>query len=148
MSPQSSMTSDAIRLFIERHLGAWQRQDIDALSANYSDEAEITSPIFQTIRGRRQIESSWRELFASLSDWEFEGTEVIVDRDRDAAVLLSIAHNTQRGELLGAPPTGRRSHSRCAIVYRFADGRIVSESRLYDFAGMLIQLGVLKAKTS
>ena len=141
------MTSDAIRLFIDRHLEAWQRQDVPALAANYGDEAEITSPIFQTIRGRRQIESSWRELFTSLSDWEFEGTEVIVDRDRDTAVLLSTAHNTQRGEFLGVPATGRRSHSRCAIVYRFADGRIMAETRLYDFTGMLVQLGVLKAKT-
>ena len=140
------MTADAIRAFLDRHLGAWQRQDVDALVADYAEEAEITSPIFQTIRGRRHIELSWRELFQSLADWEFDVTDIIVDRDSDKAVLVATAHTTLRGEFLGVPATGRRSQSRCGIVYRFADERIVSEARLYDFTGMLLQLGVLKAK--
>jgi steroid delta-isomerase-like uncharacterized protein len=140
------MTSDEMRAFIDRHLRVWASQDLPAIVANYDDDCEIASPLFQTIRGREQIESSWRELLQSLSDWEFEVTDIIVDRDADRAVLLFTGHATQRGEFLGVPPTGRRSQNRCAFVYGFKDGRIHREARLYDFTGMLVQLGVLKAK--
>jgi hypothetical protein len=33
-----------------------------------------------------------------------------------------------------------------AYVFHLKDGRIVSERRIYDFAGFLMQLGILKAK--
>lgn len=140
------MTSDEIRTFVDRHLRAWERQDVPALMAAYADDAEITSPLFQTIRGRAQIENAWRDLLQSLTDWEFDVIDVIVDREADKAVLLFTGHATQRGEFLGVPATGRRTHNRCAFVYAFSDGRIVSEVRLYDFTGMLVQLGVLKAR--
>ena len=44
------------------------------------------------------------------------------------------------------PGTGRRVEVSGAFVMRFENGLIVSERRLYDFVGMLLQLGVLKAK--
>jgi len=34
----------------------------------------------------------------------------------------------------------------CAFLFFFADGNIEREVRLYDFTGILVQLGVLKAK--
>jgi hypothetical protein len=32
------------------------------------------------------------------------------------------------------------------FLFIFADGKIAREIRVYDFAGLLLQLGVLKAK--
>ena len=34
----------------------------------------------------------------------------------------------------------------CAFVYTLRDGAIVHERRILDFTGVLIQVGVLKAK--
>jgi steroid delta-isomerase-like uncharacterized protein len=140
------MTGDEIRAFIDRHLRAWERQDVAALVADYCDDCELVSPLFQTVKGREGVEASWRDLYKSLGDWVFEVDDVIVDRDVDRAVLLVTVHATQRGEFLGVPATGRQSITRCAFVYVFENGRIKKETRLYDFTGTLVQLGVLKAK--
>jgi steroid delta-isomerase-like uncharacterized protein len=140
------MTSEEIRALIDRHLRAVERQDLQALAANYADDCEIVSPLFKTIKGRAGIESSWRDLFQSLSDWSIEVLDVVVDRESDKAVCYFISQATQRGEFLGVPPTGRRMQTPCAFVYTFRNGRIAWEKRLYDFTGMLVQLGVLKAK--
>jgi hypothetical protein len=35
---------------------------------------------------------------------------------------------------------------RCAFLFSFEDDRIAYEFRIYDFTGILVQLGVLKAK--
>ena len=47
---------------------------------------------------------------------------------------------------MGLPPTGRAFRFLAAFVFILRDGRIVEERRVYDFTGLLIQIGVLKAK--
>jgi len=53
---------------------------------------------------------------------------------------------TQKGEFMGLPPTGRRFEFDCVLIYDIEDGLIVRERRIYDFTGLLIQLGVLRGK--
>jgi predicted ester cyclase len=55
---------------------------------------------------------------------------------------------TQKGEFFGFPPDGRKFQFRLASLFFFSDGKIDREIRIYDFTGMLMQLGVLKAKPS
>jgi len=43
-------------------------------------------------------------------------------------------------------PTHRRVIFRVALFHILRDGLIVRERRIYDFTGLLIQVGVLKAK--
>jgi steroid delta-isomerase-like uncharacterized protein len=140
------MTSEDIRAFLDRHMRAWERQDVAALVADYGDDAEINSPLFHTIRGRKQIETSWRELFHSLADFKFEIDDVVIDCDAGKAAMLFSGTNTQQGEFMGVPASGRRSQNRGAFIFTFRDGHVVSETRLYDFTGMLLQLGVLKTR--
>ncbi len=56
------------------------------------------------------------------------------------------ARATHTLEFLGIAGTGRRFQIRGALMFRFADGLILHEERIYDFSAMLIQIGVLKAK--
>jgi predicted ester cyclase len=53
---------------------------------------------------------------------------------------------THAGDFFGLPPTGRRVEVQMADVMTVADGLVLEERRIYDFTGMLIQVGVLKAK--
>ena len=50
------------------------------------------------------------------------------------------------GDFRGLDPTGKRFQMHCAFLFFFAKGNIEREVRLYDFTGILVQLGVLKAK--
>ena len=47
---------------------------------------------------------------------------------------------------MGMEPTGRAVKISIAFIYELRDGLIVSEHRIYDFTGVLIQIGMLKAK--
>jgi len=50
------------------------------------------------------------------------------------------------GGFLGLAPTGKPFRLPMVMVCALKDGAIVREQRIYDFTGMLIQIGVLKAK--
>jgi predicted ester cyclase len=69
---------------------------------------------------------------------------LIIDGDR--AVWIGRTHGTDTGGFLGLDPTDKPFEIPMVIVCTFADGLIVHERRIYDFTGMLLQIGVLKAK--
>lgn len=143
------MTTDEIRVFCRDYARMWERADVAGLSACYSDTCEIVSPIFNILHGRTELETSLRELFRAFSDFQIGIDDVIVDRERrERAVMLFTAFQTHRGEIFGIPGTGRRFEVRGAFVFTFEHDRIIRDSRLYDFTGMLMQLGVLRAKTA
>lgn len=143
------MTSAEIRTFCERFAGAWVREDVDALTACYADDCEVISPIFRTLRGRTEVEGSFRDLFKALSDYNIQVNDIIVDHDGgERAVLVWTAQSTHRGEIFGMPGTGRRIENEVAFIFRFQGDKIALDRRIYDFTRMLMQIGVLKAKTA
>ena len=142
------MTSDEIRAFCENYVRRWERGDITGLLACYHDDCEIVSPIFNTLRGRSQVETSFLELFRAFSDFHIDINDVIVDERKERAVLLFTSVVIHRGEIFGVPGTGRRFEVQGAFVFTFQQDRISRDSRLYDFTGMLMQLGVLRARTA
>jgi steroid delta-isomerase-like uncharacterized protein len=141
------MTTDEIRTFIERYVDAWEREDVSTLMNCYADNARIESPMFHTILGRADIEKSFKDVFRAFDEWKFTMEDLIIDRGvEDRAVLVFTSEVTHRGDLFGMPGTGRRVENSGAFIIRLENGRIVTERRLYDFTGLLVQLGVLKAR--
>jgi hypothetical protein len=47
---------------------------------------------------------------------------------------------------MGLPPSGRQFRFRAVFLLRVGDGLVVEEQRIYDFTGLLVQIGALKAK--
>ena len=47
---------------------------------------------------------------------------------------------------MGLPATGRQFKFPVVAVFTLEGGLIVHERRIYDFTGLLTQIGVLKAK--
>ena len=141
------MTSDDIRAFFTRFLTVWERENLKDIVACYRPDARIDSPMFHTISGSAEIEKSFNDLFRAFDEWSFRIDDIVIDRGpEDRAVLVYTANMTHRGDLFGMPGTGRRVETSAASIMRFEDGRIATERRLYDFTGLLVQLGVLKAK--
>lgn len=141
------MTRDEIRNFVHRYKAAWEQQDLRALMACYAEGASVDSPIFHVISGRAAIEKSLADLFKGLADWTFAIDDIVIDTEGgDRAVVLTTVHVTHRGFMFGFPGTGRRLAIRSTIAIRFENGLIAHELRVYDFTGLLVQLGVLKAK--
>jgi steroid delta-isomerase-like uncharacterized protein len=140
------MTRSEIQALVERFVKAWAGEDIDALLGCYDEQAELVSPLLHTVRGLEAIEGAHQDLFTAFADVAVVVHDIIVDVENQRAVLVFTTHATQKGEFLGFPPSQRRIASPSAYVFHLKDGRIVFERRIYDFAGFLMQLGILKAK--
>ena len=135
---------DTIRELLARHEEAYRLRDPHALAANYSQEASVSSPMFPRAHGREAVEMSYSKLFRVFPDWTMTFEEPCID-DQRAMVVCKIK-GTQQGEFMGLPGTGKRLEFDCVLSMDFKDGLIVRERRIYDFTGLLIQLGVLKGK--
>ena len=139
------MTRDEILDLLSRRAGAWRRLDIAALLDDYADDAVVESPLAGgTMHGREQIKQVFQSYFSAFPDLTMEQGDVLVDGQR-AAVLATFSGKDQGG-FMGMPATGRHVTIPVVFLYEFEDGRIVRDRRVYDFTGMLIQVGSLKAK--
>jgi steroid delta-isomerase-like uncharacterized protein len=139
------MTRDDILAVLARRADAWRRLDADALVADYAEDAVVESPLAGgTTNGRDQIKQTFRTYFVAFPNLEMTETDVLVDGDR-AAVLATFS-GTDHGGFMGMPPTGRQMNIPVVFVYEFRDGKIAHDRRVYDFTGLLIQVGTLKAK--
>jgi predicted ester cyclase len=68
----------------------------------------------------------------------------IVDGERVAQVAT--VTGTDTGGFMGLPPTGKKFSLPMVFLFTIRNGLIQHERRMYDFTGLMIQLGVLKAK--
>ena len=69
---------------------------------------------------------------------------VLIDPPRVA--LFSTAQATHVNEFFGIPGTHKRFEIHPARYMTCENGLIARERRIYDFTGLLVQIGVLRAK--
>jgi steroid delta-isomerase-like uncharacterized protein len=138
------MTREQIAAVIQVMQKAWTARDPAALAAAHTEDGVVVSPIFGEVRGLKDIQRSYEELFRAFADWTLEGQDLIVDGDRAVQVIAVSATHTS--ELFGVEATHRRFRFQGVLLFDFRDGKVAQERRMYDFTGMLVQLGVLKAK--
>jgi steroid delta-isomerase-like uncharacterized protein len=139
------MTRDDILAVLEGRRAAWGRLDADALAADYADDAVVESPLAGgTTHGREQIGRVFQTYFVAFPDMEMHQGDVLIDGDRAAVFATFIG--TDRGGFMGMAPTGRRVNIPVVFLYEFQDGKIIRDRRVYDFTGVLLQVGALKAK--
>lgn len=133
-----------LQAVLDARLSAWTFRDPAALAAGYTDNAVVNSPMFPRAEGRAAIELSYVALFRIFPDWEITCEPACVSGNR--AIQPCKVHATHRGDFMGIPGSGRRVEFDCVLIFDMQDGLIEHERRIYDFTGMLIQLGVLRGK--
>jgi steroid delta-isomerase-like uncharacterized protein len=138
------MTRDEIIAFFERRLELWRRHDAAGLAADHAEDCLVQSPTQAIQRGRDAIASVYRVWFNAFPDYQFNQEEIIVDGDRVAVIARIVG--THAGEFFGMPPSGRKFECRVVFVYTLGTNQIVHERRILDFTGVLLQVGILKAK--
>jgi len=138
------MTRREMVEFFARRNAAYRRHDFAALAADHTEDGELESPVGGNVKGRNAIQNIYMEWFSAFPDVEFLTEHLLIDDDR-AVQFLKMA-GMQKGEFCGLAPTGKRFEVRCAFLFFLAGDKIAREIRIYDFTGLLLQLGVLKAK--
>jgi steroid delta-isomerase-like uncharacterized protein len=138
------MTRDDLTRMFDRRHEAWERRDADALAQDHAEHGTVHSPRTGLVTGRANIANAYRSWFAAFPDIQIHREELLVDGDNVALFFTSLG--THNGDFMGIEGCGRRFEVRGVFLYKFADGLIAQERRIYDFTGLLVQLGVLKAK--
>lgn len=139
------MTNDEIAAFINRHVDSWNRHDAKALCMDHAENGVVISPMFNRIEGRGQICKSYAALFAAFPDWELRSETPIVEGQRLAVPFFVAA--THKGEFMGLAGSGKRCAFEGVSLYQFDAGQLIAEERrIYDFTGLLTQLGVLRVR--
>ena len=90
------------------------------------------------------------ELFQRGGSYKIRGPmnkfALLTGEQKRRGVICSSAGNHAQGVALAAARYGIKAVVVMACVLTFRDGLITEERRIYDFTGMLVQVGVLKAK--
>ena len=137
------MTRDEVTALFARRQEAFEDLDAAALATDYADDATIESPI-SGVHGKKDVERNFRAVFDAFMDLKITFEPPIIDGMHVAQ--LTVSEGTNIGGLMGLPPSGRPFKVTIMFLYELRDGKIIREQRIYDFTGLLVQVGILKAK--
>jgi len=134
---------EIVDLFAERN-DAWVARHVGALARTHAENGVVRSPMFGQLHGREAIATSYASLFRMFPDWTFVSDAVLIDGNRCAQSFQATA--THSADFMGLPASGRQFRIEGVRLYTLTDRLIQEEQRIYDFTGLLIQVGVLKSK--
>jgi steroid delta-isomerase-like uncharacterized protein len=138
------MTRAEIVAFFEARQAAYDNFDAATLAADYADSCVVDSPTGGTHTGRTAVQKVLQAVFDAFLDMTIRTDSLVIDGDH-VAQALSI-EGTNMGGFLGLSASGKPFYLTAVFLYELEDRHIVRERRIYDFTGMLTQIGVLKTK--
>jgi steroid delta-isomerase-like uncharacterized protein len=139
------MTHDEIVAMFDRHRASLEEHDIDALARDYAEDCVLESPMAGgSVQGRDAIARVSRAWIAAFPDVTHRREALLIDGDQ--VVELERLSGTDKGGFMGLTPSNKSFESCLVRMYTLRDGQIAHERRIYDFTGLLVQIGVLKAK--
>ena len=146
MAVESVLTRDELTALFERRQEAFDNMDADALSRDYADDCVVESPAAGILRGAAAVDRARRAWFETFPEFKYRTERLIIDGTNVVEVIT--IEGTDIGGFMGLAPSGKTFKAPAVFVYEFRDRKIAHEARIYDFTGVLIQIGLLKAKPS
>ena len=139
------MTRADIVAWVEHRRAAMNRHDVAALTRYFAPDCVVESPTAgRAVRGVAAVDEIHRAWTSGFPDVTFTTDDLLIEEDR--VVWIGRAAGTDTGGFLGLPPTGRRFDLPIALLTTLRDGLVVSERRIYDFTGLLVQTGIFKTR--
>ena len=83
----------------------------------------------------------------AFPDVHFRIDELVGAVDSDTIATRWTATGTHQGELMGIAPTGKRINVSGIVISRFAQGKLVESTSIWDTYGLLRQLGAVPSLT-
>jgi steroid delta-isomerase-like uncharacterized protein len=140
----SGMTREEIVALFDRRLELYDDFDAAALAADYADDAVVESPMSGVHTGRKAAEQALRSTFSAFLDMKLTREALLIDGDQVAEFVIS--EGTHISDFMGMPASNKRFRLPVVFMYELKDRKIVRERRIYDFTGLLMQVGLIKAK--
>jgi len=145
MDVDSALTREELVALFKRRQGAFDNMDADALTEDYAEDCVVDSPAAGTLRGAVAVDRARRAWFEAFPDLKYQTERLVIDGPH-VMQLLTI-EGTDIGGFMGLP-SGKSFKAPAVFVFEFRDRKIIKETRIYDFTGVLVQIGILKAKPS
>jgi len=138
------MNREGMAALLVQRQDAMSRRDWARFRETYAESARVESPLAGQVTGRDAIVRASEAFFTAFPDAVLTNDPPVIDGDR--ATIVSEVVGTHVGEILGLPATGRAFRMPIVFVIVVENNLIVHERRIYDFTGLLVQIGVLRAK--
>ncbi len=139
------MTRDDIVRFFDRRQRLLEARDASALAGDYAADANVWSPFGGNQVGPQVAARTIDAFFKALDVKHMVFEPPVIDGDR-VMQMVQMDGIHAGAEFMGLPASGKPFRFTMAFYYELKDGKIVKEQRVYDFTGLLVQLGVLKAR--
>jgi steroid delta-isomerase-like uncharacterized protein len=140
----SDILRNATEALLLRWLAAIRQRDIDALVSMVSVDCDVEAMTSPGITGRDAIRRVYREWFNAFPDVAVHAQDTIIEDDR-GVMVLTIA-GTDMGGFMGLPPTGKAFRMTAVMIFTVLNGQVLRYRSVYDFTGLLAQVGNLKVK--
>ena len=138
------LSRDQIEAMFARRQEALNNLDAAALVADYADDCIVESPSAGTLQGSWAVDAARRAWFEAFPDLKYATERLVIDGN--TVVQIVTLEGTDSGGFMGLTPTGKSFRVPAMFAYELRNGKITREQRIYDFTGVLIQIGTLKAK--
>jgi steroid delta-isomerase-like uncharacterized protein len=138
MAQVSELLDRFVNLF---NAGRYEEAEADFAPGGYSEEVGTGRRL--TVKEATANARAWKEAFP---DARGTITNKIVEGNKGAAEI--VWRGTNRGPLMGNPPTGKAVEVRAVVVIQTEGGKITSSTHYIDVASMMAQLGAKAAVTA
>ena len=139
------MTREEIVALFEKARRAMTARDAAAIASLHAETCVMESMTAGgSVTGRTAIAQVFETWFSGFPDLVSMPDDLLIDGDRVAQ--LSTVAGTDTGGFLGLPPTGKPFRIPMLWLCTVKDHLIVHSRPIYDFTGLLVQIGVLKTK--
>jgi steroid delta-isomerase-like uncharacterized protein len=121
---------------------AWNAHDIEGAGKNL-DERHVweTDTLPAPVVGRDGYRQAMQMYVRAFPDLRFTIDQLLPSGDY--VVTQYTATGTQKGELMGIPPTNRRAETHGCTVAEIRNGKVIRTSVYWDTGHLLRQLGVM-----
>jgi steroid delta-isomerase-like uncharacterized protein len=133
-----------LQALADRFVAACKRRDPRAMAEFHAPDGVAESPMYATRVGRHSIEEAYRSFVTSFPDFTVEVETFLVDPPQIA--FFATVNATHVNEFFGLPGTNRHIEFRIGWLMTVENGLITRDHRVYDFTGILLQVGLLRAK--
>ncbi len=129
---------------MQRWLAAIRDRDVDVLGSLVAPDCDVEAMTSPGMTGREGIRRIYQEWFNAFPDVAVHTQDMIVDGDRGVLVLTMAG--TDMGGFMGLPPTGKSFRMPCVMMFTVSGSQVLRYRSVFDFTGLLAQVGNLKVK--
>jgi steroid delta-isomerase-like uncharacterized protein len=125
---------------------AFNAHDAGAAAAYFADTAELRDVgVARPAVGPEQIAAVYTDYLSAIPD-----AHICVDRlvaEGETVVVEWTNTGTHRGKLMGIPATGKFISVKGVSIIRYHQAMAVADTRVWDLAGLLRQIGLLPSQS-